>query len=463
MEQNSPLAIFVKGQCRSAYLPSFKRGGKMLKVLFPVILFVSVLCAPSVEARIYIDINAPTMVQIPIALAKWKSGDRAAPDVAERAYEIMSNDLTLSGFFKVIEYRRFPPALQARQGIPDQVVIQDWAPTGGEILLTGEILFDADTMNVKVKFHLFDLVDQKHVIGKQYEGHLQTLRNIVHRMADEVVLHLTGDKGVHSTKIAYASVQDPGKEIFIADFDGFGAKAVTQNRSINISPAWCPDNRRIAFTTYMKRNPDLYLVDMDGKNQRRFVSYPGLNASPSWSPDGSQIVLMMGMEGKSDIYVVDANGENPKKLTKGHGNEASPRWSPDGKSIAFVSDRSGSPQIYSMARDGSNVRRLTYEGTYNTSPSWSPKGDRIAFCGRTGGRFNIFTIGVDGSSLQQLTKSGESESPAWSPDGRYIAFSSNRSGVSKIYVMNSNGFNQRALMSSSKGGELSPAWSRRFE
>ncbi len=434
----------------------------MLKIFFPVILFVSILCAPLAEARIYLDINAPTMVQIPIALPKWKAGDRAAPDVAERAYEIMANDLTLSGFFKVIDYRRFPPALQKREGIPDPVVVQEWAPTGGEILLTGEILFDTSTMNIKVKFHLFDLVDQKHVIGKQYEGHLQTLRSIVHRMADEVVFQLTGDKGIHSTKIAYVSVQDPGKEIFIADFDGFGPKQVTQNRSINISPVWCPDNRRIAFTTYMKRNPDLYLIDTDGRNLRRFVSFPGLNASPSWSPDGKQIALMLGMEGKSDIYLIDADGENPKKLTKSHGNEASPRFSPDGKSIAFVSDRSGSPQIYTMARDGSNVRRITFEGTYNTSPSWSPKGDRIAFCGRVGGRFNILTIGVDGSGLQQLTKSGDNESPAWSPDGRYIAFSSNRSGTPKIYVMNANGFNQRAL-TSSKGGELSPAWSKRFE
>jgi Tol biopolymer transport system component len=37
-----------------------------------------------------------------------------------------------------------------------------------------------------------------------------------------------------------------------------------------------------------------------------------------------------------------------------------------------------------------------------------------------------------------------------------------RTGASKIFIMNGNGFNQRAL-TSSRGGESSPAWSRRFE
>ena len=434
----------------------------MLKFFLLLVSLLSFISVPSAGARVYLDINAPTLVQIPIVLPKWKPVDKAPPDLSEKVYEILSSDLSLSGFFKVIDYHRLPPPLQNKEGIPDTLSLREWTPSGGEILLAGEVLFDAGSLNVKLKFHLVDLVEQRHLVGKQYEGHIHTLRNMVHRMADEVVLQLTGERGVYTTKIAYAGFQDGGKEIFIADFDGAGVKQITQNQSINLSPAWSPDNKRIAFTSYLKRNPDLYLIDTDGKNLRRFSFYPGLNVSPSWSPDGKQIAIMMAMEGKSDIFVIDANGDHPKKLTKGHGNEASPRWSPDGQRIAFVSDRSGSPQIYIMANDGSNVRRLTYEGNYNTSPSWSPKGDRIAYCGRGGGRFHIFTIGVDGSGLQRLTNSGDNESPCWSPDGRYIAFSSSRAGGSKIYIMNSNGFNQRRL-TSSKGVESSPAWSKRFD
>jgi TolB protein len=434
-----------------------------LKRILPISILLFFTFLPPVEARVYLDINAPTFVQIPIVLPKWKSLDRTPPFMTSKAYEILSNDLNLSGFFRVIDFSHLPPTLQGKEGVPSTFSLQEWIPVGGEILLAGETSLDASGLRLRLRFHLFDLVEQKHLIGKQYEGHPQNLRSMVHRIADEVLLLITGEKGVHNTKITFVVLQGESKEIFIADFDGAEMKQITQNRSINLSPTWTPDKKKIAFTSYLKRNPDLYLIDMDGKNLKPLVSFPGLNASPSWSPDGKQIALMMGKEGKSDIYLIDANGNNPTKLTKGHGNEASPKWSPDGERIAFVSDRSGSPQIYLMSKDGSDVHRLTYEGNYNTNPSWSPKGDRIAFCGMVEGHFEIFTIGTDGADLQRLTSdAGNNESPCWSPDGRYIAFSSTRTGGSKIFIMNANGLNQRPL-TQSKGGESSPSWSKRFE
>jgi TolB protein len=434
-----------------------------MKRIFLFIFFTLLVVTPLVEARVYLDINAPTFVQIPIVLSKWKTMERTPPSLTSKVYEILKNDLTTSGFFKVIDVEHLPSSLQKKEGIPSTVVLQEWMPSGGEILLAGDATLESDGLNVKLRFHLFDLVEQKHLVGKQYEGQIQNLRAMVHRMSDEVVLQLTGEKGVHTTRIAYAMLQGEGKEIFVADFDGANLKQVTQNRSINLSPVWSPDGRKIAFTSYLKRNPDLYLVDVEGKNPQRFSDRPGVNASPSWSPDGKQIALMMTMDGKTEIVLMDNNGGAVRKLTKSHGNEASPSWSPDGRSIAFVSDRSGSPQIYIMANDGSNVRRLTFDGSYNTNPSWSPKGDRIAFCARVGGNFHIVTIAPDGSGLQQLTSSsGNNENPSWSPDGRYIAFSSTRTGGSKILIMNANGFNQRPL-TPSKGGESNPAWSRRLE
>jgi len=439
----------------------FLMNRKMLKYFFILLSFL-IFISPA-QARVYFDINAPSFVQIPIVIAKWKSLDKTPPSFTEKVYEILANDLTLSGFFKVIDVSRLPSPLRESEGIPNTSSLQEWVRAGGEILLAGETLIEPNGLNFKLKFHLFDLVEQRHIAGKQYEGPLSALRSAVHRIADEVILHITGERGVHNTKIAYAVTHGSGKEIFLADFDGANVKQVTQNQSINLSPAWSPDGKKIAFTSYLKRNPDLYLIDTDGKNLKRFSSHPGLNVSPSWSPDGKKIALMMGMQGKSDIFLIDSDGGNPTRLTKSHGNEASPTWSPDGERIAFVSDRSGSPQVYIMVRDGSGVHRLTFEGSYNTNPSWSPKGDRIAYCGRAEGRFQIFTIGTDGSGLRMMTPgSGNNESPSWSPDGRYIAFSSTRTGAPKIFIMNANGFNQRAL-TSSKGGESSPAWSRRMD
>ena len=435
----------------------------MKKKILPLIFLIIFSLTSWSEARVYLDINSPSFVQIPIVLPKWKAVEKTPSNVVEKIYETVSNDLTLSGFFKVIAYPTLPPTLQRKEGIPGSVVLQEWTTGGGEILLAGEVSAHSDPLDISVTFHLFDLVEEKHLVGKQYEGSVQLIRHMAHRIADEVVLQVTGERGVHTTKVAYVVAQGQSKEITTADFDGANIRPITQNQSINISPAWTPDGKKIAFTSYLKRNPDLYLIDLDGKGLQRFSYSPGLNASPSWAPGGKEIALMMGMDGKSEIALIDADGKNPKKLTQSHGNEASPSWSPDGKRIAFVSDRSGPPQIYVMGRDGSNVRRLTFEGNYNTSPAWSPKGDQIAFCGRVGGRFEVFVIRPDGTGLQRLTSnSGHNEKPSWTPDGRYIAFSSTRTGGSKIFIMNSNGFNPRPL-TTSRGGELSPAISRRFD
>jgi TolB protein len=226
----------------------------MMKYLF-LFFLIFFIASPFAEARIYLDINAPTLVQIPIILAKWKSLDKTPPPLSEKVYEILANDLTLSGFFKVIDLPRLPHSLQEKDGIPSTLSLQEWISAGGEILLAGETFMEPNGLNFRLKFHLIDLVEQKHIIGKQYEGPLQTLRPAVHRIADEVVLQITGEKGVHNTKIAYAVLQGVGKEIFTADFDGANVKQITQNQSLNLSPAWSPDGKKV-FTSYLKRNPD---------------------------------------------------------------------------------------------------------------------------------------------------------------------------------------------------------------
>ena len=210
----------------------------MLKYFFVLISFFVFSFTSPLEARVYLDINTPTFVQIPIVLAKWKSVDKTPPSLSEKVYEILVNDLTLSGFFKVIDYHHLPPSLQGKEGIPHTSFLQEWVPAGGEILLTGETLLDSNGLNFKLKFHLVDLVEQKHIVGKQYEGSLQILRSAIHRIADEVTLQITGEKGVHNTKIAYSVQQGVGKEIFMADFDGANIKQITQNQSINLSPVW---------------------------------------------------------------------------------------------------------------------------------------------------------------------------------------------------------------------------------
>ncbi len=427
-----------------------------------ICILVWLACAfiwPGVSrARVYIDIEAPELQPLPIALAQFRGVGGSPPALDREIWDILANDLTISGFFEIIPRNEFPNETDALTDPPNYA---RWSASRAEALVIGGYSSQGDQL--AIEFRLFDLVEKAFLMGKKYEGSTKSLRDIVHRIGNEITYWITGEKGIFDTKIAFISTVSGNKEIYAIDFDGHNVRQITNNGSLNLSPAWSPDGRLVAFTSYIKRNPDLYLFDLTRSIQIRLSANPGLNAAPAWSPDGSRMALMMRNDGNSEIFIINRDGTNPKRVTKSWSSEASPTWSPTGRKIAFVSDRAGSPQIYTMDLSGKDVKRLTFFGSYNACPSWSPKGDKIAYCGRSNGRFDILTVNPDGTGLRRLTEdSGNNESPTWSPDGRYIAFSSSRDGRSRIYVMNANGANQRRL-TSTKGKESSPTWSPRMD
>jgi TolB protein len=430
-----------------------------LRVIFMVIcLLCSFIAATVSVARVYIDIESPELQPLPIAIAQFKDVGRSQSNLGRKIMKILTNDLTISGFFEIIPQSEFPREIY---GLADPPDYGGWTGNRAEALVMGG--YSSNGGQFAIEFRLFDLVDKAFLGGKKYKGSTKSFRDILHRVANEITYLITGEKGIFDTEIAFVSTMTGNKEIYTIDFDGQNLRPVTTNKSINLSPAWSPDGRLIAFTSYIKRNPDLYLFDLTRSVQIRLSTIPGLNAAPAWSPDGSKMALMMRKQGNSEIFIMNRDGTQSKRLTKSWSSEASPTWSADGRKIAFVSDRAGSPQIYTMDRGGRNIRRLTFSGAYNASPSWSPKGDRIAYCGRSNGRFHIFTISPDGTWIRRLTEdSGNNESPTWSPDGRFIAFSSTREGRSHIYVMNANGANQRRL-TVTRGKESSPTWSPRMD
>jgi TolB protein len=427
-------------------------------IFFLIYLSCIFIAAKMSSARVYIDIEAPELQPLPIAIDQFKNIDGYQPDLAPKIMKILTNDLTISGFFEIIHQGEFPQGNDATANPPNYM---SWSTSRAEALVTGG--YSAKDERLAIEFRLFDLVEKAFLSGRRYEGSVKDLREIIHHLANEITYWITGERGIFDTKIAFVSTATGNKEIYTIDFDGHNLRQITNNGSINLSPAWSPNGRVIAFTSYIKRNPDLYLIDLTRMVQTMLSTKPGLNAAPAWSPDGSRMALMMRREGNSEVFIMNRDGTHPKRLTKGWSSEASPTWSPNGREIAFVSDRAGSPQIYTMDINGRNVKRLTFLGSYNASPSWSPKGNKITYCGRLDGLFDICTINGDGTGIRRLTESsGNNEDPVWSPDGRYIAFSSTREGQSRIYVMNANGANQRRL-TSTKGKESSPTWSPRMD
>jgi TolB protein len=408
----------------------------------PLIVLLAVLAVPGARAQtreVRIDIaGGGRRTQLyceAFAAGRLPAGAPAA----RQADEVLANDLEQSAVFLVSRAWSGQPPFDVQA-----VTGGRWKVSGGQVALEGEVR---------------DFPARRPILSKVYRGPVGDWRALVHQFADDIVLQFTGEPGVARTRIAFIAVEGRNKELWVMDLDGAGARPLTRDRSISLSPSWSPDGSLLAFSTYRDGgSPHVYVVPATGGKLYQVSVRPGLNTSPAYSPDGRELACTLSKDGNSEIYVLDARGGSPRRLTDNRAIDTSPCWSPTGREIAFTSDRSGSPQVYVMDRDGGNVRRLTYEASYTDSPAWSPRGDLIAFVSRTPAGFDLYVCGADGTNTRLVVSGGSNENPRWSPDGRHVVFASNREGPYALFISDLDGRPPRKLDTGGRTA-MSPSWS----
>ncbi len=414
------------------------------------------------QARVYIDINAPYLRKIPTAIPIFKDMSEGQPhgQLAKMLSDLLTESMKFTGFFKMLDRESFLEDPQEAGLMQHTTNFKNWTDVGAELLIKGGFKYTGDLLEVELR--LFDTFGGRLIIGKRYTGQQGDHRRIIHRFCDEIILRLTGHRGIFSSQIAFVSTATGTKEIYIADFDGYNPRQFTNTGTITLFPAWSSDGRWLAYTDYRHGRPEIFIRNIKEK-RGTVVSLEGSTSiTPAWVPGQFALAASLSHEGNPSIYMLSGNGKLMRKLTRHWDIDVAPTWSSDGKEFAFVSNRSGSPQIYTKNVEGGNARRLTYEGNYNTSPQWSPRSNYIAYVGSNKGHFDIYLIRTDGQGPIQLTRNaGNNESPTWSPDGTLIAFCSTRGGPSRIYVMNANGTDQRRLLVLD-GEQTNPSWSPRL-
>lgn len=409
--------------------------------------------------RTVIEIGNPEFRPYPVAVPAAKELGAGGPaKAAEEMTDALSFDLGVSPLFKVLDPKSYL-ADQTKEGMTaTSIKFPDWVSVGAEGLVKMTSTVNGTTL--KAEFRFFDVASGREQLKKSYEGNVDQARRFAHKFANELVLFLTGQKGVFGTEIAAVKKTNTGREIYSMDMDGKNRRKVTQNGSINLLPSWSRSGREILFTSYIRHNPNLYSIPASGTGTPKLISGErGLNTGGAMSPDGSKIALTLSRDGNSEIYVMNSDGTGLKRLTNEWAIDSSPSWSPDGKQIAFVSARWGDPHIFLMNADGSGVKRLTERGTYNQTPDWSPRGDLIAFTARDERNvFDVFTVNPQTKEIRRLTQDqGNNEEPSFSPDGNLIAFTSTREGTSQLWVMSADGQKQRRITQA--GGYTTPSWS----
>jgi Tol biopolymer transport system component/alpha-tubulin suppressor-like RCC1 family protein len=273
---------------------------------------------------------------------------------------------------------------------------------------------------------------------------------------------------IYLARIAFTSTRTGNPQIYVMNPDGSSQVRLTNNRGIDTTPSWSPDQTKIAFSATTGSpvgplgEPQIFTMNADGTGVTQ-LTHSGQNTTPAWSPDGGRIAFTSTRDGSPQLYVMKADGSGQARLTQGFGTATTPSWSPDGMRIAFGGATAtptgpiGTPQILTMMANGTGVMSLTRNG-HNTNPAWSPDGVKIAFASTRDGTPQVYVMHRDGSGQTRLTRTtGIDTAPNWSVDGKEIAFCSDRVAVTpQIFTMNVNGTGVKELTMS--GQNSTPAW-----
>ncbi len=261
------------------------------------------------------------------------------------------------------------------------------------------------------------------LFSKSYTG--GNTRSQAHALANDVIFGVTQRKGVTQGQIAFRVGEGKTSEIFIADYDGANAVAVTHDNNLVSAPAWMPGQRKLFYVSYKSGFPDILAHDLTSGARQKIAAYGGSNLSPAVSPDGRRVALILSKTGNAELFVCNADGTNLKQLTKTRDSESSPCWSPNGQTICYVAT-SGRAGLYKINADGGPPQKLQTAGVGGnlTEPDWSPDGKTIVFTAQMGS-FNICTVPAEGGSANVLV---DGEDPSWGANSRTVIFTRRKNG-----------------------------------
>ena len=392
----------------------------MIRILVIIFLALTSFNTYSLEVTLTQGSIKPT----PIAVTNFYSNNSKLEKVGKNISNVISDNLERSGLFLPLDKKSF---IQTVESLSDKPRFEDWKIIKAQHLVAGKIT--ESNGKIAVEFRLYDVFQQKQLVGKKYETSEKNWRRVAHIVSDSVFKNITGEGGYFDTRIVYVAETGPKenkqKRLAIMDQDQANHRFLTDGSYLVLTPRFSPNSQKITYMSYVSKNkPRVYIFDIQTGKQEIVGEFPGMTFAPRFSPNGEQIVMSYTDPdvGNSEIYILDLNTRISKRVTNNSSIDVSASFSPDGKKIVFNSDRSGRRHLYVSDVGGKNVKRISREGGSYYTPVWSPRGDMIAFTKQEGGQFYIGVMEKDGKNERMIAKSFHVEGPTWAPNGRFLMY-----------------------------------------
>jgi len=419
-----------------------------IAILLAFTIFMGLFVSP-VNAQMNIEIKGVGQTLYPIAIARFKDEDKLPVKISD----VIRQNLTRSGYFRNVELGN---------GIEDDQVIPNfktWAARGADALAVGSVT-QKSPGQYEVRYRLYDIRKGESLNGLIVSASEDNLRLAAHKISDDIIFKLLGERGVFSTRLSYVMKEGKRYRLVISDADGQNMRNALNSSEPIISVAWSPDGQKIAYVSFEDRKPVVYVHELVTGRRIVLSNERGNNSAPSWAPDGKSLAVSLSKDGNTQIYRVNADGSNLRRLTQGNTIDTEPQFSPDGKFLYFTSDRRCNPQIYRMSADGERgepARRITFKQPYATSPRISPDGKYLAYIGGAGGGFKLFLMNLATGDSTPMTDTSFDESPSFAANGRYILYSTQVGGKKVLAAVSVDGYVKQIL--SVPGSDVrQPSW-----
>ena len=418
-------------------------------IAYSLLAIASLLFSVSASAQMNIEITGVGQSLYPIAVMRFQDENKLPTSVTE----IIRQDLLRSGYFKNTENGN---ATENPSGTPNY---KSWAARGADALVLGSVVQTGPTQ-FEIHYKLFDIRKSQALGGLDINSSADNLRAAAHKIADDIVYKLLGERGVFSTRLSYVIKDGKRYRLVISDADGQNIRNALNSADPIISPSWSPDGKKVAYVSFEDRKPVIYVHELATGKRIMLSNQKGNNSAPAWTPDGKQLAISLSKDGNTQIYGINSDGTGLHRLSRGYTIDTEPQYSPDGRYIYFTSDRGGSPQIYRMSAEGEQVegaKRISYKQGFVTSPRISPDGKYLAYIANIGGAYRLYIVNLATGDSQALTDGTSDESPSFAANGRYIIYSTKVNGKRVLAAVSVDG-NSKQVLTIPGSDVRQPSW-----
>jgi len=418
-------------------------------ITYSLLAIASLLFSVSASAQMNIEITGVGQSLYPIAVMRFQDENKLPTSVTE----IIRQDLLRSGYFKNTENGN---ATENPSGTPNY---KSWAARGADALVLGSVVQTGPTQ-FEIHYKLFDIRKSQALGGLDINSSADNLRAAAHKIADDIVYKLLGERGVFSTRLSYVIKDGKRYRLVISDADGQNIRNALNSADPIISPSWSPDGKKVAYVSFEDRKPVIYVHELATGKRVMLSNQKGNNSAPAWTPDGKQLAISLSKDGNTQIYGINSDGTGLHRLSRGYTIDTEPQYSPDGRYIYFTSDRGGSPQIYRMSAEGEQVegaKRISYKQGFVTSPRISPDGKYLAYIANIGGAYRLYIVNLATGDSQALTDGTSDESPSFAANGRYLLYSTKVNGKRVLAAVSVDG-NSKQVLTIPGSDVRQPSW-----